>query len=349
MRASVLVCSVCALLVLGLLLFRSLDSSSTKILYGLLYKFGTFVGYFAVIFVWTNLIRSWLWLPIQKAAVSLAPLVESATDLGEGIRDLYLSIYGLLQQLPDKVLQRLGWLYLYPIDTKIKAQETNDSPWNDSDLWSFIESENGEPIPRKEDAVATETSTIPRPQPQTPELSQDPVQPATPTTAENPPATTPATPTDPEPPCDPLTLRARRSPPRSPTIKDNLYQIQKLKAQMDNPKSPPSPNKNTKIKAANPFATARHRLTRHHQQQQGSTTVVDGGEDFLPTPDLDHEDLWSDESEAGDWDQPLVSTAVPTQAVRERWAMVFENARDKDEELDRFEAALGGGDGANGS
>ncbi|KAL8997966.1 MAG: hypothetical protein Q9169_002888 [Polycauliona sp. 2 TL-2023] len=391
MTVSVLIRSACLLLVLGLFLFRFTFStaSSSIIIDALLYQSAAILGYLAVFLVWADLIWVWVVIPIQRSVKSLAPLGEAATDLGQGVCDLYLSIHGLLHRAPSKILDRLASLYFYPIDrdagtdkepkqegvdqaTRLSQQEWHtthnlDCPWNESYLWSYIESENDEDLrpedhlsietsntpephnPPTEDHIAIETGTAPEPRPLDLELSQDCVSTTTCGTVDS--LSTITSAKDPGPPCDAITLRARPSnaAPRSPTINDNLAQISKMKAAMDSPAASTSLQRLTskkcfpnakKIKAS---PLARNRLTLNRQQY--STTVVDKDEDFVSTPDLGHEDdssAASDESDSDDW-EPLVSTAVPMQAIRERWAVVFDNAKDKDEELDRFEAALGRG------
>lgn len=314
------------------------------------------LGYIAVVLIWADLLWTWIFIPIKKFTISLNTVTatEIIADLAQGVCDLYLSLSGLLHQAPKQVLRFLARVYFYPIDkdtvkdteprNSLKSQTPDhdgDCPWNASELWSYIESESDEQT-RAEDNASIDTHPASEHQNQALVVYRDPDSTASVTTIDCPSVRISAI--NPGPPRDAITLRARpeqRSPaPRSPTIADNINQINRMKAEKDNPNrstqsAPPSPATN-KAKAS-PFAKDRPTL-----QQQHSTTAKKQ-EDYLRTPDLDFEDLWASSSDEGEFNErePLVSTVVPIVPIQERWAMVFDDAKDKDEELDRFEAALG--------
>ncbi|KAL8854354.1 MAG: hypothetical protein Q9221_000841 [Calogaya cf. arnoldii] len=310
------------------------ESPSGATIDGLLHNCIGVLGYFVVILVWADLLWRWVFNPITKLASSLAPILDFVADLGQGICDLFLSLCMLFSQARKQILAFLAWVYFYPIDkdivkeTEPKESSTNQ-PWNDSNLWSYIESEGGEET-QAEVESPTDHLTPLGPQCQALVLYRNPIS-----RAFVPKIDSPAVCTSPTvPPQDVITLRPHPEQtypaPRSPTITDNLNQIRKMKAEKDNPSPLPSPG-------------ARFRPTVHDRKHPDDDEEPEGYP--IRTPDLDYEHRWASSSDEGDMDEeePLVSTVVPVKLARERWAIVFKDAKDTDEELDRFEAVLGGG------
>lgn len=327
-------------------------------------------GYLAVALIWADLLWTWIFIPIITLVTSLNTVtaIETIADLARGVCDLYLSLSGLLHQATKQVLEFLAWIYFYPIDrdavedpepqASLKSQtpdhdNADDRPWNAPELWSYIESEAGADPPT-EKIIPTETRTTPKPQSQALVLYQHPSSTAPDTTINSPSVHTPTT--DPDPPPDAITLRARPGQhypaPRSPTITDNINQINRMKAAKDNPNLPthtprprkPAPNSPT-TKKANATSPSKDGPTLHHRKHSHSDNG-DEVEVIRTRGDLDFEDLWPSSDDEGDdlnGCQPLVSTVVPRRPIQERWEAVFHDAKDKDEELDRFEAALGKG------
>lgn len=322
--------------------------------------------------IWADLLWTWIFIPIITLVTSLNTVIatETIADLARGVCDLYLSLSGLLHQATKQVLEFLAWIYFYPIDrdavedpepqTSLKSQSPDhddayDRPWNAPELWSYIESETGADPPTEEN-IPNETRTTPNPQSQTLVLYQHPSSTASNTTINSPSVHTP--PTDPDAPPDAITLRARPGQhypaPRSPTITDNINQIHRMKAAKDNPdlqiqhqgprKSTPTSSTTKKANATSP---AKDRPTPHHQRKHSHSDNREEEVEVIRTRgDLDFEDLWPSSDDEGDdlnGCQPLVSTVVPRRPIQERWEAVFHDAKDKDEELDRFEAALGKG------
>ncbi|KAL9638549.1 MAG: hypothetical protein Q9204_001463 [Flavoplaca sp. TL-2023a] len=256
-----------------------------------------------------------------------------------------------------RTLRTLAWIYIVWIDDvatqeiqpknsllqQQSCSQRNDCPWNDPAIWSHIDSETDE-LPQEDDIIPPRTPLPPADPPQFPSLPQSPDCNALVTTIDLPPLRSP--PTHPDPLRDPITLRTR-TVPNSPSILDNLHQIQQIIAernmqgQVDS--APSSPIRHDKLRGSS-FAKYHPALPHRQDASRG----FQGGEENIRTPDLDHEDSCassSDESELNAW-EPLVSMALPRKPVRERWAaVVFEDAKGRDEELDRFEAALGRGGG----
>ncbi|KAI4103363.1 MAG: hypothetical protein LQ339_004285 [Xanthoria mediterranea] len=319
--------------------------------------------------IWADLLWTWIFIPIITLVTSLNTVTatETITDLVRGVCDFYLSLSGLIHQATKQVLEFLAWIYFYPIDrdavedtepqTPLKSQtpdhdDADDRPWNAPELWSYIESETGADPPTEEN-IPNETRTTPKPQSQALVLHQHTSSTASNTTISSPSVHTPTT--DPDPPPDAITLRARPGQqypaPRSPTITDNINQIHRMKAAKDNPNlpthtqaprksAPTSPTTNK----ANATSAAKDRPNLHHRKPSHSDNEDEV--EAIRTPDLDFEELWFSSDDEGDdlnGCQPLVSTVVPTRPMQERWEAVFHDAKDKDEELDRFEAALGKG------
>ncbi|KAI4262685.1 MAG: hypothetical protein L6R42_002145, partial [Xanthoria sp. 1 TBL-2021] len=342
------------------------DFSSLGVIGRLLRQSISLLGYLAVVLIWADLLWTWIFIPIKKFAISLNTVTatEIIADLAQGVCDLYLSVSDLLHQAPKQVLGFLTRVYFYPIDkdtvkdteprNSLKSQAPDhdgDCPWNAPELWSYIESESDEQT-RAEDNAPIDTHPAPEHQTQALVVYRDPDSTASVTTIDCPSVRIPAI--DPGPPRDAITLRARpeqQSPaPRSPTIADNINQINRMKAEKDNPNIPThvqspgqsaSPSPISHAAKASSFAKDPPTLLHHRQQSHSDDRE---GVEFIRTPDLDFEDHWpsssDDEGDLNRW-EPLVSTAVPVTMVQERWAMVFDDAKDKDEELDRFEAALG--------
>ena len=273
------------------------------------------------------------------------------------MRHTAFSGYHQLQQVMGRTLRTLPWIYIVSIDDvttqKIETKNSllhqqsfsqrNDYPWNDPDIWSHIDSETDD-LPQEDDIIPPTTPPPPANPPRLPSVPQPPNSNALATTIDLPPLRFPPTHFDPL--CDPITLRTR-TVPNSPSILDNIHQIQqiiaqrKIQAEVDS--APSSPTQHQQPRGS---SSAKYRPALPYRQD--ASRGFHGGEENIRTRDLDHEDYcassFSDESELNDW-EPLVSTALPRKPVRERWAVVFEDAKGRDEELDRFEAALGRGGG----
>ena len=338
---------------------------------GLLRQSISLTGYLAVALIWADLVWTWIFIPITALVTTLVislntvTATETIADLARGVCDLYLSLSGLLHQATKQVLEFLAWIYFYPIDrdavedtepqTSLKSQtpdhdDADDRPWNAPELWSYIESETGADPPTEETIPNETRTTPPHPQSQALVLYRHPPSTASTTTINSPSAHAPTT--DPDPPPDAITLRARPRQhypaPRSPTITDNINQINRMKAAKDNPDLPlhtQGPRKSTPTsptpKKTNATSPAKDRPTFHHRKPSHS----DNGDEVevIRARDLDFEELWFPSDDEGDdlnGCQPLISTVVPTRPVQERWEVVFHDAKDKNEELDRFEAAL---------
>ena len=174
--------------------------------------------------------------------MSLALATKVVTDF-KGVRDLYVSLYGLLHRAPKQVLEFLAWVYFYPIDKDIptemkpmdalmsqapgpqlqkwplihgrsgrrhgtsrepRTRELDSCPWNDSGLWSYIESDHGEDT-RAPDESPTDVGIATNHQSQAPEPYRDR---DTTTTVKVADALSPWTaPTDADPTRDAITLR----------------------------------------------------------------------------------------------------------------------------------------------
>ncbi|KAL8657179.1 MAG: hypothetical protein Q9226_002171 [Calogaya cf. arnoldii] len=251
----------------------------------------------------------------------------------------------LFSQARKQILDFLAWMYFYPIDkdivkeTEPKVSSTNQ-PWNDSNLWSYIDSEGGE-----ETQAEVESQTDPpAPQCQALVLYRNPIP-----RAFVPESDSPAVCISPTvPPQDVITLRPhpeqRHPAPRSPTITDNLNQIRRMKAEKDNPRSSTNLQSLGQPPSRSPIShVAKFRPTVHHRKRPDDDEEAE--EYPIRTPDLDFENQWASSSDEGEMDEeePLVSTAIPVKMARERWAIIFKDAKDKVEELDRFEAVLGRG------
>ncbi|KAL8899272.1 MAG: hypothetical protein Q9192_001654 [Flavoplaca navasiana] len=342
MSNSKIVRLVCLFLALLILPFSYSNVSALGTTGNILHRTIHLLGYCAVALEWCDLV--WPWLCHSTAFV-------------RDIHQKALSGHHLLRQVMDRTLRTLAWVYMFSIDD-VATQEIepknslihqqsfsqpNDYPWNDPAIWSHIDSETDD-LPQENDIIPPTTPLPPAEPPQLPSLPQSPGSNALATTIDLPPLRFPST--HPDPLRDPITLRTR-TVPNSPSILDNLHQISQIiaqrntQAQLDSA-PPSSPTQHNKPTAS---SSAKHHPAPPHRQD--ASRESHGGEDNIRTPDLDREDSGtssSDESELNDW-EPLVSTAVPRKPVRERWAVVFEDAKGRDEELDRFEAALGRGGG----
>ncbi|KAL8841442.1 MAG: hypothetical protein Q9176_003322 [Flavoplaca citrina] len=300
------------------------------------------LGHCAVALEWCDLVWPWLC---------------SSTSFARDMRHTAFSAYHQLRQVMGRTLRTLAWIYIVSIDD-VATQEVepknsllhqqsfsqrNHCPWNDPAIWSHIDSETDD-LPQEDDIIPPTTPLPPADPPQLPSLPPSPASNPLATTIDLPPLRVP--PTHPDPLRDPITLRTR-TVPNSPSILDNIHQIQQIiaqrntQAQLDS--APSSPTQHTPPGRSS-FENYRSALPHRQDASRG----FHAGEESIRTPDLDHEDCCasslSDESELNDW-EPLVSTALPRKPVRERWAVVFEDAKGRDEELDRFEAALGRGGG----
>lgn len=339
---------------------------------GLLRQSISLTGYLAVALIWADIVWTWIFIPITALVTTLVislntvTATETIAGLARGVCDLYLSLSGLLHQAIKQVLEFLAWIYFYPIDrdavedpepqTSLKSQtpdhdHDHDRPWNAPELWSYIESETGADPPSEETIPNETRTTPPEPQSQALVLYHHPSSTACDTTINSPSAHAPTT--DPDPPPDAITLRSRPAQqypaPRFPTITDNINQINRMKAAKDNPDlpiHPPRPRKSTPTsptpKQANATSAAKDRPTSSHRKPSHSENR-DKVEVIRTRGDLDFEDPWPSSDDEGDdlnGCQPLVSTVVPRRPMQERWEAVFHDAKDKNEELDRFEAAL---------
>ncbi|KAL8981515.1 MAG: hypothetical protein Q9205_003724 [Flavoplaca limonia] len=301
----------------------------------------TVVGYCAVALEWCDLVWPWLcsftgpflgllaWLSFFSIDEDSSP----ETELKNSLIDQQSTSHS---QTSPSLHNRLS--PCHKPGSESTANKRNDCPRNDPNIWSHIDSETDD-LPRGEDVIPTTTPLPPADPPQLLSLPQSPDSNALVTTIDLPPLRCP--PTHPDPLRDPITLRTR-TVPNSPSILDNIHQIQQIiaqrniQAQLDS--APSSPTQHTPPGRSS-FANYRSALPHRQDASRDSH----GGEEDIRTPDLDHEDSCassSDESELNDW-EPLVSTALPRKPVRERWAVVFEDTKGRDEELDRFEAALG--------
>ncbi|KAL8912536.1 MAG: hypothetical protein Q9171_002477 [Xanthocarpia ochracea] len=371
-------------------------SPSLAVIDGLLYQSVAVLGYLAVVLAWADLLWKWILSPTKRLATSLALATKIVTD-SKGVRDLYVSLYGLLHRAPKRVLEFLAWIYFYPIDKDIanemepmdalmsqapgpqlqkwpliygrsgrrvgtsgepRTRELDSCPWNDSGLWSYIESDHGEDT-RAPDESPTDVGIATNHQSQAPELYRDR---DTKTTVKLADAPTPCTaPIDADPTRDAITLTHRSlrqsNPPQrasrdnqattsslaSPSIQrpaDSQHAAQRSPTMTDNI------NHNRKIKAGEANRTT---LATHLKGPTWSTNPSSITAARPPRADrlllLRYSDSDAEEEGEGgepNGKEPLVSTAVPTTSTQNRWALVFNDAKDQAEELDRFEDALGG-------
>ncbi|KAL8919389.1 MAG: hypothetical protein Q9172_005003 [Xanthocarpia lactea] len=375
-------------------------SPSLAVIDGLLYQSVAVLGYLAVVLAWADLLWKWILSPTKRLATSLALATKIVTDF-KGVRDLYVFFYGLLHRAPKQVLEFLAWIYFYPIDKDIatemepmdalmsrspgpqlqkwplihgrsgrrhdtsrepRTRELDSCPWNDSGLWSYIESDHGEDT-RALDESPTDAGVATNHQSQAPEPYRNRDTTTTVKVADAPSQRT--APTDADPTPDAITLRHRshrQSNPPQRASRDNQAKTSSLgspsiqrpadsqHAARRSPTVTDNINYNQKIKAGKVNRTT---LVTHHEGPTRSTssssitTVRPSRADpllLLRYSDSDAEERGEGEREGGEPNgkEPLVSTAVPTTSTQNRWALVFNNAKDQAEELDRFEDALGG-------
>ncbi len=280
-------------------------------------------------------------------------------------------IDALMSQAPGPQLQKWPLIHgrsgrRHKTSREPRTRELDSCPWNDSGLWSYIESDHGEDT-RAPDESPTDVGIATNHQSQAPEPYRDR---DTTTTVKVADALSPCTaPTDADPTRDAITLRHRsfrQSNPsqrasrnnqaktsslaspsiqrpadlqhaaqRSPTMTDNINHNQEIKADKANRttlatglKGPTWSTNPSSITIARPSRADRLLLLRYSDSDAEEGGEGEGGE-----------------GEGGGREpngkEPLVSTAVPTTSTPNRWALVFNDAKDQAEELDRFEEALG--------
>ncbi|KAL8780858.1 MAG: hypothetical protein Q9213_006270 [Squamulea squamosa] len=262
-------------------------------------------------------------LSLLPLLLSIAPATDPISDLLQGVHDFSCGLKGIAHRSPRH----------------------ESCPWNDSNLWSYIESENGEGI-QADDEGLTNACTSKEHQSQPFELHRDPDTSDSVIAVDFPTKCT--GPAESGSTRDVITLRDRPfyhqaayqrgdshnrqqsqpATPSFPTIKDNIDQINKMKANRDSPSPTKTPQKPAKS------------ASQPQSLQRSSDTAF---KEDLSTPILSDSDVYpssSDETETGDG-EPLISTAVPKGSAQDRWALVFDRAKTEGEELDRFEAALG--------